>query len=198
MKKCAPQRKGVCAMNARILRLAVLIGTPLFMLGPSNAEEPKAAGQTTQRTKSYTKTEALIATVSKDTREKHETLSQPSVNTTNGKVPEIQIRQMPLYRPASAQSGEMTVSPLRQVAISPSKSRTLPPMRAIPQNPFQQPAVAIPTAAIIGGLPIQYASPGVQAGQLEKAQFPLILSLGLAPRAPTAPRAPPAPKAPRA
>jgi len=186
-------------MSARILPLAVLIGTPLVMLGLSNAEEPKSAGQTTQRTKSYLTTEGLSTTVSKDTKERYETSSKPSVSTAKGNVPEIEVRQMPLYRPTLAPSGEITVSPLRQVPISSSKSRTLPNMRPMPQNPFQQQIVALHAAAAIGGgLPIQYANPGVQATQLEKAQFPLTLTWGYAHRAPTAQKAPTAPKAPAA
>jgi hypothetical protein len=183
-------------MNASMFSLAVLIGTLLLTLSRSHAEEPKSAAQTTRGTKSHLGTESLGAATSRDAQGRNETSSKQSISTAKDKVPDLQVRPTPRDRLPLIRDFEITVSPRRPAVIPPSKGRTLPNVHTMPQNPFQQPVVAIPTAATIGGrLPIQYASPGVQATQLTKVQFPLTQTWGNAPRAPTAPAAPTAPKA---
>ena len=150
-------------MNASIRWLAVLVGTPVLMVCTSNAEEPKAAVETTQRAKSQVKNAGLNAAVSKDTKARFEASSKPPVSAAKTQGPEQQVRQTPRDRPTMAKDGEKAASPPRPVTVPPNMWRMLPNRNGMPPNPFQQPAAAIPTAATIGGrLPLQYMGPGVQ------------------------------------
>ena len=179
-------------MNASIRWLAVLVGTPVLMVCTSNAEEPKAAVETTQRAKSQVKNAGSNAAVSKDTKARFEASSKPPVSAAKTQGPEQQVRQTPRDRPTMAKDGEKAASPPRPVTVPPNMWRMLPNRNGMPPNPFQQPAAAIPTAATIGGrLPLQYMGPGVQRTQFEKPQFTPIRTFGRARRAPTAPTRPP-------
>jgi len=183
-------------MNASMLRLAVLVGTIVFMVCPSKAVEPKSAAQTTPRAKSYAKNEGLTPAVPKNTKGTYETSSQQSVPAAQRQGTEQQFRQSPWDRTVMVPGGDQAANPLRPWAVPSSNWRTLPNRKIMPQNPFQQPAVAIPMAATIGGrLPIQYAGPGAQPTQFEKAQFAPVPTAGFAPKAPRAPTAPRAPRA---